>query len=193
VLETILEIDEFIFLHLNGWHLSFLDTFFYYATKPLFWIPLYLLIIYLVIRMFRWKSVVVILGAALMIAASDQSANFSKYNTKRLRPTHEPQLKEQVHVVNEYRGGQYSFFSAHASTNFAIALYLILLMKRRYRWLVPVLLVYASIMAYSRIYLGVHYPGDILVGAAYGCLLAIIFSALIRWMMQKMDQCMCRS
>ena len=187
--EWILQIDEALFLFLNGWHVPFLDTFFYYATKPVCWIPLYLLLIYLVIRLFRWKSIIVILGVALLITASDQSANFSKYQVKRLRPTHEPHLMEQVHVVHEYRGGQYSFFSAHASTNFAIAIYPILLMRRRYRWITPVLLGDASIMAYSRIYLGVHYPGDILVGGLYGSLLGIVFALFITWILTKTDQC----
>jgi len=189
MLEALNNIDQTLFLALNGLHSPFFDQFFYYATKPIVWLPLYLLIIYLVIRSFKWKTITVVIGIALMIMASDQLANLSKHGTKRFRPSNEPEIEQLVHTVNGYKGGQYGFFSAHASTNFAIAIFLILLLRRRYRWVIPVMLVYAFIMAYSRIYLGVHYPGDILAGVGIGSLLGLGFGKLtdyaIHW------QCKC--
>ena len=169
-------IDQSLFLALNSAHSPFFDHFFYYATRPIVWLPLYLALLVLVIREFRWKTLIVVLTAAILITASDQLANLVKAGSGRLRPSHEPRLEQQVHTVNGYTGGKLGFYSNHASNNFAFALFLILLLRRRYRWLTAVLLLYALIMSYSRIYLGVHYPGDILAGAAIGCLLGCLFA-----------------
>jgi len=171
MLNDLISLDQSVFLALNGLHLPFLDQFFFYATKPLVWIPLYLVLLLLFIYTFRWKTILVIMMVALTITASDQLANLGKNSTQRLRPTHEPTISSQVHIVNNYKGGRYSFWSAHASTNMAVALFVIMLLRRRYRWIVQVMLLYAFIMGYSRIYLGVHYPGDILTGFVIGALL----------------------
>lgn len=190
MMESLLHLDQSLFLALNGLHSPFFDQFFYYATKPIIWLPLYLLVFFLIIREFRWKTITIVIAVALMITASDQLANLSKYGTKRLRPTYEPEIEQVVHTVDDYRGGQYGFYSAHASTNFAIAIFLILLFRRRYRWLIPVLLIWASIMAYSRIYLGVHYPGDILVAIIVGIGLGFLFSWLTRKVIGYQERCM---
>ncbi|MBE0646514.1 MAG: phosphatase PAP2 family protein [Bacteroidales bacterium] len=187
--EALMNLDQSLFLTLNGLHSPFFDQFFWYATNPIIWIPLYLLVLVLLVREFKWKTITVVIAVALMIAASDQLANVSKYGTQRLRPSHEPEIENLVHSVNDYKGGQYGFFSAHASTNFAIAIFLILLLRRRYRWILPLLLVWASIMAYSRIYLGVHYPGDILAGIVVGVILGILFAMLARFAIRGQTNC----
>jgi len=188
MLEILNNIDQSFFLTLNGLHSPFFDQFFFYATKPIVWLPLYLLITYLAIRTFKWKTITLVIGIALMITASDQLANLTKHGTTRLRPSHEPEI-EQVHIVNGYKGGQHGFYSGHASTSFAIALFLILLLRRHYRWIIPVMLAYAFIMAYSRIYLGVHYPGDILAGGAIGSLLGLGFGKLIDYAIRWQIKC----
>jgi undecaprenyl-diphosphatase len=189
MLDSLIQFDQTFFQALNGVHNPFFDQIFWYATKPIIWLPLYLIMLFLIIREFRWKTITIVIAVALLITASDQLANFSKYETLRLRPSHEPEIEQQVHIVNDYRGGQYGFFSAHASTNFAIAVFLIFLLHRRYRWFVPVLLIWASIMAYSRIYLGVHYPGDILAGVFIGIILGSLFAWLTRLAVQYQSRC----
>jgi len=187
--ESLMSIDQSLFLTLNGLHNSFFDQFFWYATKPIIWLPLYLLMVFLIIREFRWKTITIVIVVALLITASDQLTNLSKYETQRLRPSHEPEIEQLVHTVNDYKGGQYGFYSAHASTNFAIAIFLIFLFRQRYRWMIPVLLTWATIMAYSRIYLGVHYTGDVIVGILIGCLIGSIFALLTKFLFRYQDRC----
>ncbi len=189
MLDSLLHLDQSLFLTLNGLHSPFFDQFFWYATKPLIWLPLYLLILTLLIREFKWKVITIIIALTLMIGASDQLANVSKYGTQRLRPSHAPEIEQVVHLVNGYKGGQYGFFSAHASTNFAVAIFFIFLLRRRYRCMIPVLLIWASIMAYSRIYLGVHYPGDILAGILVGVILGILFEWLTMYTIKGQTNC----
>lgn len=183
--EALTNLDQSLFLALNGMNSPFFDQLFYYITKPVYWLPLYILILYLSIRTFRWKTITIVIGIIIMIAASDQLANLSKYGVKRLRPTYEPAIGMVVHTVNNYRGGQYGFYSSHASNNFAITVFLMFLFRRRFQWLPAVLIIYTLIMSYSRIYLGIHYPGDILAGAVVGCGLGYLFGKLTCFMINR--------
>lgn len=189
MLDSLKHIDQSLFLTLNGWHNHFFDQVFWYATMPLIWTPLFLLIVVLLIREVKWKIITIIIAIALMVTASDQMANLAKYGARRLRPSHDPQIEQLVHSVNEYKGGQYGFFSAHASTNFAVAIFLLFFFRRKYRWMIPVLLIWAFIMAYSRIYLGVHYPGDILAGMLVGIILGSLFAWLTGYMIRVQSRC----
>lgn len=188
MLESLIRADQTIFLALNGLHSPFFDQLFWYATKPVVWLPLYLWMLILVIREFKWKTITVLIAAALMIVVSDQLANLSKEETRRPRPSHTPEIVQVVHTVNDYRGGQYGFYSAHGSTNSAIAMFLLLLVGRRFRWLIPLLVVWAGIMSYSRIYLGVHYPGDVLAGISAGCFLGWFFAAVARYAIGRQER-----
>ncbi|MCX6286245.1 MAG: phosphatase PAP2 family protein [Bacteroidetes bacterium] len=171
MLEKLLSLDRSIFLGLNGLHACWLDTVMYWASNPLVWLPLFIALLYLVIKTFRLRTVTVLLVLALMITISDQLTNLVKNDTKRLRPSHEPALAQRIHIVKEYRGGELGFYSAHASNTFALAVFLIILFQKRYRYLYLLLIGWASLMTYTRIYLGVHYPLDVLSGAMIGCLL----------------------
>jgi undecaprenyl-diphosphatase len=166
-------IDHSLFLFLNGLHSPFFDNLVFQATKPLPWLPLYLLFLYLVIRQYKWKTLIIIVIAALMILVSDQLANLFKAMTMRLRPSNEPGL--MVHIVNAYKGGVYGFYSSHASNTFAIAFFLIMILGKRYRWIWIATIPWALLMSYTRIYLGVHFPGDIIVGSIAGCILGVLF------------------
>ena len=110
------------------------------------------------------------LFAAIMIIFSDQLSNVVKDWIARPRPTHEPGLTV-IHTVNGYTGGQYGFYSAHASTTMAIAIFLIRILKNQYRYFAPLILLWAFFMAYTRIYLGVHYPTDLVAGWLAGGLI----------------------
>ena len=184
MLEGLKSLDQTVFLFLNGLHCSFLDAVMFWGTSTLNWLPLYVLLLYLVIRRYRWQALWVMLFAALMILTSDQLSNIFKEWVCRLRPSHEPGLPD-VHTVNGYLGGQLGFYSAHASTNLAIAVYMILLLGRPFRYFPFLMLIWAFFMSYTRIYLGVHYPGDILAGWIAGGLIGWGFGQLCAWFILK--------
>ena len=168
-------LDARLFLWLNGGHLDWLDPMMVALTEMWPWIPIYLLWAYLVIRQFGKRSVWVFLAVAIVILCSDQlSAHVCKPMFHRLRPCFNPELEGLVHLPKGYPGGQYGFVSSHAANTFAIAAFLTALLRRSYRWVGWTLYGWAVISSYSRIYIGVHYPGDILAGAVLGILVGII-------------------
>ncbi len=176
--DWLIQLDHKIFLFLNGLHSDFLDPLFFWGTKTLVWIPFYIFLLYLVIRKFGWKTLLVLLAVALMVTVSDQLSNLFKELVSRPRPSHEPFLSG-VHHVNGYKGGAFGFYSAHASSNMAIAVFLIVVMTRPFRYFAALMLFYALFMSYTRIYLGVHYPGDILAGWLMGGILGLFFGKLM--------------
>ncbi|MEI7499344.1 MAG: phosphatase PAP2 family protein [Bacteroidota bacterium] len=150
--------------------------------------PLSIFVLYLVVKKFKWQAMWIILFAAIMILLSDQLSNIFKDWVARPRPTHDPGLTG-IHTVNGYVGGKYGFYSAHASTNLALAIYLILVLSDRYKYFTPLILLWAFFMAYTRIYLGVHYPGDILAGWLAGSLIGFCSGLVcLRFLRQNPDQ-----
>jgi undecaprenyl-diphosphatase len=166
------DIDTSLFLFLNGLNAPFLDTLMYYSSKSILWLPVYLAFLYLVIRNYKWQTLLVVLFAILMITFSDQLSNLAKDGFQRFRPSNEPGLT--VHLVNAYKGGLYGFYSAHASNTFAVAVFVMMLLKHKYRYFFIPALLWALFMSYTRIYLGVHYPGDILAGMVVGSTLGYL-------------------
>jgi len=178
MIDLLKTIDLNLFLFLNGIHSPFFDHAMMWATNALIWLPLFVLLLVITIRSYRWKTIMVVFSMALMITASDQLANLSKHSTQRLRPSQDPSLVKSVHIVNGMRGGMYGFYSAHASTTFAVAIFLIVLLRKKYRWIAPVVIAWAFIMSYTRIYLGLHYPGDTLAGMVIGSSLGLLFGCV---------------
>jgi undecaprenyl-diphosphatase len=159
--------DRDLFLYLNGLHSSFFDFLMWYLTMSLVWLPLYLYFFYIVVKKYRWQVLVILFFAALLILVSDQACNLAKESFHRLRPANDPSMPA-VHIVEGYRGGAFGFYSSHASNTFAVAMFLTLIAGKHFRYLALFAFGWAAIMSYSRIYLGVHYPGDILTGAIIG-------------------------
>jgi len=168
--ECLKDLDQSVFLFLNGLHCSFLDPVMYWSTNTTLWLPLYLIILYLLIRKYRWNTVWIILFIILMIVISDQVSNIVKGFFARPRPTHEPGLSG-VYTVNGYVGGAFGFYSAHASNTMAVAVFLSIFLGKFFRYFPPLIILWSLFMAYTRLYLGVHYPFDLIVGMLVGCLL----------------------
>lgn len=173
MIEFLDHIDRAFFLFLNGFHNLFFDRLMFEATKSLFWIPLYLFFLFFVIRKYKWNTLVILLITALMILCSDQLSDLVKETVHRLRPSQQPGLI--VHIVEAYKGGNYGFYSAHASNTFSVVVFLIILLERKYPYVYIPAILWSLIMSYTRVYLGVHYPGDIIAGWVAGGLLGLFF------------------
>ncbi|MAY89204.1 MAG: phosphatase PAP2 family protein [Pseudooceanicola sp.] len=138
----------------------------WFATGKWTWLPFYSLIVALLVWKFKKQAIPMILLIALLITISDQMASgFFKPLVERFRPSHEESLKDLLYIVNDYRGGKYGFMSSHAANVFSLAFYLTFVASSRIRWLPYVLFPWAILVSLSRVYLGVHYPTDILVPA----------------------------
>lgn len=180
MIEAIKKIDTEWFLFLNGLHNSFLDTFFYYTTVTVFWIPLFACLLYLSVKKYgvnTWKYLLII---TLLILLSDQTSVFIKNEIMRYRPSHNLELKSIVHLVNNKHGGLYSFVSSHATNTMALTVFLVLTLLRNNRTMYAIMVLYVLIASYSRIYLGLHYPFDILAGWITGFVIAIILYAVFK-------------
>lgn len=150
------------------------------------WMPLYLFVAFLVYKEFGKKSWIIILFAILAVALSDQLASHLVKNIfMRYRPSHNLILSSQLHFVDDYKGGLYGFASSHASNTFALTIYIMLLMPKKDK-LIAGLFCWAAIVCYSRVYLGVHYPSDIIGGALIGALSAWIAFKLYNLAQKRM-------
>lgn len=169
-METLKELDRDLLIFLNSLHTPWLDPIMFWITKTFFWLPLYLFLLYLIIIKYKKQSWIPLIGIALTILLADQiTSGLMKPYFERLRPSREPSLEGILHIVNNYKGGKFGFASGHAANTFGTATFFFLLLRTRYKW-ITYLFVWALVMTYTRIYLGVHYPGDILVGGTIGIL-----------------------
>jgi undecaprenyl-diphosphatase len=171
MLESLLSFDHSLFYTLNGQNAPWLDPLMFWASKSIVWLPLFAFLFYLCLKTFGWKTITVLAALALTLTFSDQLSNLVKNDVKRLRPSNQPGMSEAVHIVNGYRGGEFGFYSAHATNTFAVAVFLLVLFQGRYRFLYVVLPGWAFLMTYTRLYLGVHYPLDLISGGVAGVLI----------------------
>jgi len=163
------DIDTRLFLFLNGLNHPVADPVMVVVSAKLTWLPLYAVVLGLLIYHFRKRAWIPVLAAILTLAITDMgSVHLFKNVFLRLRPCHEPALEGLVHIVNGRCGGSYGFVSSHAANTFGFAALMALVLKKHLPMAGPVLWCWAAVVSYSRIYLGVHYPGDIVGGALLG-------------------------
>lgn len=176
LLSWLLTADESLLLLINGWHSPMIDPLMMLISGRWTWLPLYVFLTFCVVKYGTWKrGLFCIILIALTIAASDQvCSSLLRPMVERLRPSNlNNPLSSMVHIVNGYRSGRYGFPSCHAANMFALATFLSLYFRRRMATVT--LLLWASVVCYSRLYLGVHYPGDVLCGMIVGSSMAFLF------------------
>lgn len=191
MLEFITQIDTNLFLLINQADNSILDTVMYYSSSKLFWIPLYVLLLVLIGIKYKWKAIITVVFVLLAIAIADLcSVHLFKNVFQRLRPCYESEL---IPVINNIVGcgGKYGFVSSHAANSFVIVMMIIKLIGDRHKWLYWLMPLWGLLILYSRVYLGKHYPGDVIAGAVLGIfigwLIWLIFEATSKYLSNKFN------
>ena len=181
LIEKIEQIDRQLLFAINDANSPLFDTIMWWVSKPAFGIPFYLLFVFLLYKYFGWKSaLIIVLSTGAAVGLADLSAKYLfKEMFERFRPSQNFEIKDQLHYVNSYHGGMYGFVSSHAANMFSIAMILGLWLKKKIRYSLHFLLIWAALIGYSRVYLGVHYPSDVLCGALLGMSIAFLIYKVI--------------
>ena len=202
-MDYLIHIDQQWLLAINGWHSEWADILMWYISKSTTWLPLYALLVGLIVYRFGILSpslcregrrgssllrvLIILAGFAVAVGVSDfVSSGIIKPWVCRLRPTHEPELAGLIHLVNGYTGGMFGFVSSHAANTMACALLFALLYRNKYATVG--LMLWVALNCYSRMYLGVHYPADIIGGLAIGALMATLTYGMVRRLVELVDE-----
>lgn len=184
MIEYLNDIDADALLAVNGMHDLFQDAFWWMVSAKWSSLLMVLALVWILLRQNRRHALLVLAMLVLAVLMADQvSSGLIKHLVERLRPTHDPSLESMVHVINGYRGGLYGFVSSHAANFFAVSTFLSLVMRQR--WVAFSLFTWALLQCYSRMYLGVHYPGDILGGIVVGVLAGWLVWCIMRWIQHR--------
>jgi len=186
-MDWILGLDTKMFLAINGWHSEAWDGIMWWVSGKTTWWPFYLLLIGYMGWRKRWQLVPMMVFIILVIVLTDQtSVHFFKNVFHRLRPCHEPALDGLVHLINNVCGGQYGFISSHAANTFGVATLCLLWIRKS--WFTVLMVFWALLVSYSRVYLGVHYPGDVLIGGLWGAGCGWLIFLLFRRVISKLPE-----
>ncbi len=180
--EKILQLDKDLLLIINGYHNEVLDSIFTVVSDRFFWIPFYLLILYSIYKTYGQQTIRLLFLIALIILISDQLSVFFKETWMRPRPTHNDSIYPHLHLVSTYLGGQFGFYSSHASNSAAVFVFSWIFLTNKNPFLKPLLFIYFISVGYSRVYLGYHYPLDVLMGWLMGYLISAL---IIKFIIEK--------
>lgn len=166
MLETLLELDRDVFLWLNNLGSETFDPLWLLITRMTSWIPVFAIILYLTFKRLGWRhALLIIICITLLLLLTDQATNLFKYSFKRFRPSSDPALEGLMRAVQSRKS--FSFISGHASNSMAVSFFLYHVLKPYLKYM-GFFFIWPLVFAYSRIYLGLHYPGDILCGYLFG-------------------------
>lgn len=180
--------DTRLFFYINEKHNAFFDVIMYWASHKWFWLPVYLALAIFLVRLYKKISIYILLAIGVAITISDQIASsVIKPWTLRLRPSHEPALIPYIHLSKAGSGGMYGFVSSHAANAAALTVFMLLLLPPRYKLLKIIIVLWAILVCYSRIYNGVHYPLDVIGGITVGALSGFAVALLTKKIFIKKD------
>lgn len=174
MIDWLKEVDTKLFFLVNSHYCSCCDFIFYWISEKWVWIPLYIFLAVIIYKNYSHQLWKILVSIAVLILLTDQFSVFIKNWIMRYRPCHNLILQSQIHLVNGECGGQYGFISSHAANTAGLSLFLILLLRQKIKWIPAVMIAWCFIISYSRIYLGMHYPLDIVGGWVAGVLSAFI-------------------
>jgi undecaprenyl-diphosphatase len=185
-LESLIDLDQRLFIFFNQQLRNpFFDFIMPYLRDKNFWIPLYILLVFYFLLHFKFKSWIAIAFAVVTAVMTDQlSSSVIKPLVHRIRPCNDPSFSAEVHLLVGCGGG-FSFISSHAANHFGLACFLIVMLREKFKWMLPVALLWAGLIAFAQVYVGLHYPLDVLCGAIFGSMIGTMTGKICKSILMK--------